>query len=92
MVGHAEGQGVACTDHTRDRSNVIRLSGCLQTGLPRKEGHKLVTDERGQLLHNWGQHPRRPVAYWVWTIIHSFGLLKRSHYHTCPWRPGTKDK
>lgn len=57
VVGHAESQEVACTDHTRDRSNVVRLSRCLQTGLSGKEGNKLMDDERGQLFLQLGTVP-----------------------------------
>lgn len=93
-VGEAR-SGICCgsgglhIDHARLRSSAVRLSRCLQTGVSRKEGDKLV-DESRSLLPQLRTPHQGPCSWWVLTVL-SLGLFKRSHYHTCPWRPCMED-
>lgn len=76
-------------DHARLRSSAVRLSRCLQTGVSRKEGDKLVDESRSLLPQLRAPH-QGPCSWWVLTVL-SLGLFKRSHYHTCSWRPCMED-
>lgn len=101
MPGHprvgTEGGGVcsrsgdSCMGHARERSSTVRLSGAYKLecqGEGREINWWLMRE--GAPSHSSGQHSRGSAACWVLTVL-SFGLFERSHYHTCPWRLGTKD-